>query len=187
MFAAITQPKLFNSFISIEATVGPLASYGHTRARLPRIILATLSRRSVWPSLAAARADLAKLPLLQHFDPAQLALYVESALQVLPDGRARLKQDPRVEAVVFEHSGLGPAWELGPCLGRETRLLWIRASRLSIVNASAKDSDEFIRRISAARGGKDCQKATVPGGHLIVQENPKGVGTSSVMKSRGAC
>jgi pimeloyl-ACP methyl ester carboxylesterase len=127
-----------------------------------------------------ARTDLAKFPLLRTFVASQVAVYLNTALYVRPDGRAALKQDPRAEAVVFEQAAAGVASEHAPKLDKQVAILLVRGARTSIFSGSSEVGAEFIRSVRDARDGRNTEDVIIPGGHLLVQENPDGVGASSL-------
>jgi hypothetical protein len=144
---------------------------------LRRVVAPTISRRSVWDSRDAARADLATSAFFRYFNPAQVDVYIETALYVRPDGRVGLKQDPVHEASVFEVRCATIAWDHVGELYQGVDVHWIRSSKPGFFNPSMAAGDEFICRSKDSRiGGRGVSSGVVDGHHLVVQENPEGVG-----------
>jgi hypothetical protein len=180
--AATTHPTLFSSIISIEAVVGSPQPADYIDG-LKRVVAPVMSRRSVWDSRSDARADLARYSGMRGFNPSQIDIFIETALYDRPDGRVQLKQDPVDEAIVFEIYSPGVVWTHVGKLDERVDVHWIRGSKPTIFAPSLTQGDEFIRRSEEGRGGRGVSSGLVEGHHVVIQENPEGVGESLVFDS----
>jgi pimeloyl-ACP methyl ester carboxylesterase len=182
LFAALTHPTLFNSIVLVEAVLGPPVDPVETVKRLSRVVAPVAGRRSVWSSLEDARADLAVFPVFRGFHQKEVDVYLENALYVRPDGKIALKQDPVQEALVFEIRSPAYAWELAPHLDPRMDVHWIRGSRPNVFSGKGEVTDDVIRRLSAQRNGWGVSQSWINGAHLAVQDDPVGVGESSLLR-----
>jgi pimeloyl-ACP methyl ester carboxylesterase len=178
LFAALTHPALFKSLVLVEAVVGePLTSAEEAVNKgLPRVVVPTISRPSVWSSMDDARKSLSAFPVFRGFNKSQMAVYLETAVHTLADGSVTLKQDPIHEAILFEVCAPAHAWTHAPFLDERVDVHWIRGSRPSVFSGSKEAGDEFVQRIVSQRKGRGVSEAWVEGGHLLVQDNPKATG-----------
>jgi pimeloyl-ACP methyl ester carboxylesterase len=110
--AAAHRPELFGRLVLVDPVIPPPpamdAAYDADPERVMRIsglVDRARTRRSIWPSFAAARAHFATRPLFADWQPEALDLYIEHGLRQRTDGQVELRCPGALEAAVFASSG----------------------------------------------------------------------------------
>ncbi|KAJ7175020.1 Alpha/beta hydrolase fold-1 [Mycena crocata] len=164
----------FVAFVLIEPTMATRPLFAQYVARnLPPVVAVTNARRERWPNRAEAKAFLTRRPPFRTWDARALQIYVDSGLEDAPDGSGEvsLKCDRRQEAIAFPDAEphFAAVEELARVSGTvPVHLVW--ATKSDLVHKRLQES------LSDASEGRIAASITyVPGGHMLVQEDPDGI------------
>ncbi|KAF9472712.1 hypothetical protein BDN70DRAFT_886700 [Pholiota conissans] len=168
--AATLYPELFTAIYLIDPVI-LVPDFGWGETRPSNLALGALSRRTSWPSRAAALASFQASPFFAIWDPRVLQIYVECGLTESSTGGVRLKMSGVQEAVVFaeEHSEYETFCRLAD-LDPRVALRWVMPGRPGAPELGVPGKTPlkvWVRRKNSTntriRGG----------GHLIPQEAPQ--------------
>lgn len=128
-----------------------------------------LKRRASWPSRAAAREAMGKLPFYKAFDPRTFELVISHGLVPadpnVPDGEVTLATPPWAEAAVFcESVAPARAWDKLPNIPVPIAFYMAKTAERTMGDAVTQ---EIVWRAPLARNER-----SVTAEHLLVQENP---------------
>lgn len=164
VLAACADPGAFAAVLLVEPMCTPQRWAGRQA-----IALATLKRRDVWPTLAAA-AGMRPSPLCAAWSERAFALWLRTALVPHPSGAGGVTlATPRwCEAACFASpSAPSRAWDSLLALGMPVG--FVMAAHTEYMGGDAC-SAEMCRRPPRAR------HEVAPAGHLVVQEQPDELG-----------
>ncbi|KZO99066.1 hypothetical protein CALVIDRAFT_596192 [Calocera viscosa TUFC12733] len=168
--AAVYSPQLFSCLIAVEALAVPPHAYAGKGWDMLR--RTTLSRRSVWPSLADARASFLRSPFFKNWHPAVFHAYVTHALHAHPSspGAVALKQSPYDEVVCyFNPPSPAETWALLPELDEAVELRWVMGRDPGTFTGGEECVGETVWRRRRRASNVRLREA----GHFIPQEAPE--------------
>ncbi|KAJ6576021.1 Alpha/Beta hydrolase protein [Mycena vulgaris] len=135
------------------------------------VVSATVSRRKRWRSRAEAHAWLARRVPWDSWDPRALRMLSTYGLADAPDGGVVIKCDRRQEALSYPD--VEPHFAAAQELGRISCTVPVHF----IWGAESPLVPEFVQEAlcDGSEGRTAASVTRVPGGHMVVQENPDGV------------
>ncbi len=168
--AAAQRPELFGRLVLVDPVIPPppemLAAYDadpERSARLARLIEGARKRRSIWPSLAAARKHFESRALFADWLPEALDLYLEYGLRQRADGQVELRCPGEVEAAIFSQSGGLDVEDSRTSRDGSRHRVVGAARRLPAPRSTSASSPRWRTRASS----------TSTRGHLVPMEHPE--------------
>jgi pimeloyl-ACP methyl ester carboxylesterase len=161
--AAAREPARFARILLLDPVLLPPPAERDEAERAGGFGLADRARkrRGEFPSLAALREQLRGKPPYSLFTDEIFELYLAHAVEVLPDGRARLLCPPEIESRIYTGTTAVDPWQ---------ELRHIRArTRVAIPKATGM-RPHLQERLAGEVPGIDVER--VPGTHFLPLENP---------------
>lgn len=125
------------------------------------LVSQTLKRRTNWPSMDEPRTSWRHKGMFANWSDEAFELYLAECLRQSEDGSVSLKCDPKVEAHIFETTGILDVMQYAPFVAIPA--LYLRAE-------SGHVPAGFCREVAGLF--KYGQYGEVQGGHLLPLENP---------------